>query len=120
MGSGYAPPISNFSSFTLNELIIQQTRSFVKYHFNRFSTKFYRPVGKSSASRNYIYLGKYRSKLKNCQTQAWAHVSADKREALVSLVTGSTTAALPFIVLRLRGLDPLGTAETWAPTELTG
>ena len=43
---------------------------------------------------------------RNTAYAAWAHVSADKREALVSLVTGSTTAALPFIVLRLRGLDP--------------
>ncbi len=37
---------------------------------------------------------------------AWAHVSSDKREALVSLVTGSARAAQPFPVLRLRGLDP--------------
>ena len=37
---------------------------------------------------------------------AWAHVSPDRREALVSLVTGSTRAALPFITLRLRGLEP--------------
>ena len=37
---------------------------------------------------------------------AWQHVSRDRREALVSLVTGSARAALPFIVLRLKGLDP--------------
>ena len=37
---------------------------------------------------------------------AWAIVSSDKREALVSLVTGSARAAQPFPVLRLRGLDP--------------
>ncbi len=37
---------------------------------------------------------------------AWAHVSPDRREALVELVTGSTHAALPFTNLRLRGLDP--------------
>ena len=37
---------------------------------------------------------------------AWEHVSPDKREALVSLVTGSTRAAPPFIILRLKGLDP--------------
>jgi alpha-galactosidase len=37
---------------------------------------------------------------------AWAHVSQDRREALVSIVLGSTRAALPFLNLRLRGLDP--------------
>ena len=37
---------------------------------------------------------------------AWAHVSRDRRRALVSLVTGSTRAALPFFALRLKGLDP--------------
>lgn len=37
---------------------------------------------------------------------AWAHVSRDKRRALVSLVTGSTCAAPPFLALRLKGLDP--------------
>ena len=36
---------------------------------------------------------------------AWAHVAPDRREALVSLVTGSTWAAQPFITLRLKGLD---------------
>lgn len=36
---------------------------------------------------------------------AWAHVSPDRTEALVSLVTGPTRAALPFLCLRLRGLD---------------
>ena len=37
---------------------------------------------------------------------AWAHVSQDKRRALVSLVTGTTCAAPPFLTLRLKGLDP--------------
>ena len=37
---------------------------------------------------------------------AWAHVSPDKREALVSLVTGSVRPATPFLRLRLKGLDP--------------
>ncbi len=39
------------------------------------------------------------------QYTAWAHVSADKREALVSLVTGAARSALPFVTLRLKGLD---------------
>jgi len=37
---------------------------------------------------------------------AWAHVAPDRQEALVSLVTGSTWAAQPFVTLRLKGLDP--------------
>ncbi len=37
---------------------------------------------------------------------AWAHVSPDRREALVSLVTGGTRPAPPFCTLRLKGLDP--------------
>ena len=37
---------------------------------------------------------------------AWEQVSPDRREALVSLVTGSAHAAPPFSVLRLKGLDP--------------
>ncbi len=37
---------------------------------------------------------------------AWAHVSPDRREALVSVVAGSTRAARPFRTLRLKGLDP--------------
>jgi alpha-galactosidase len=37
---------------------------------------------------------------------AWAIVSPDKREALVSVVSGSTHAAQPFWALHLRGLDP--------------
>ncbi len=37
---------------------------------------------------------------------AWAHVSPDRREALVSVVAGPTGAARPFRTLRLRGLDP--------------
>ncbi len=39
-------PMSNFSLFALNELIIQQTQSFVKYHFNKFPTKFSVPLEK--------------------------------------------------------------------------
>ncbi|MCI9567520.1 MAG: alpha-galactosidase [Lawsonibacter sp.] len=37
---------------------------------------------------------------------AWEHVSPDRREALVSLVTGPVQAAAPFRILRLKGLDP--------------
>ena len=37
---------------------------------------------------------------------AWAYVSEDRREALVSIVTGAAQAAPPFQILRLRGLDP--------------
>ena len=37
---------------------------------------------------------------------AWEHVSRDKREALVSLVTGPFRGAPPFLSLRVRGLDP--------------
>ena len=37
---------------------------------------------------------------------AWQIVSQDRREALVSLVTGSNRAARPFTSLRLKGLDP--------------
>ncbi len=37
---------------------------------------------------------------------AWAHVSPDKQEALISLVTGSARPATPFLRLRLKGLDP--------------
>lgn len=37
---------------------------------------------------------------------AWAHVSPDKQEALVSLVTGSVRPATPFFRLYLKGLDP--------------
>jgi alpha-galactosidase len=37
---------------------------------------------------------------------AWEHVSADRREALVSVVTATVHAAPPFRALRLRGLDP--------------
>ena len=42
----------------------------------------------------------------NSSYTAWEHVSHDRREALVSLVTGSTWAAQPFITLKLKGLDP--------------
>ena len=37
---------------------------------------------------------------------AWEHVSHNKREALVSLVTGSFRGAPPFLTLRIKGLDP--------------
>ncbi|NCE65763.1 alpha-galactosidase [Pseudoflavonifractor sp. 524-17] len=37
---------------------------------------------------------------------AWAHVSQDQRQALVSVVTGSVCAAPSFVTLRLKGLDP--------------
>jgi alpha-galactosidase len=37
---------------------------------------------------------------------AWAHVSQDRKQALVSLVTGTIHAAPPFTTLRLKGLDP--------------
>ena len=37
---------------------------------------------------------------------AWEQASPDRREALVSLVTGSVRAAAPFRTLRLKGLDP--------------
>ena len=37
---------------------------------------------------------------------AWEHVSPDRREALVSLVTGPFRGAPPFLTLRIKGLDP--------------
>ncbi|MCI8910135.1 MAG: alpha-galactosidase [Oscillibacter sp.] len=37
---------------------------------------------------------------------AWEQVSPDRREALVSLVTGGTRSAQSFTALRLKGLDP--------------
>ena len=37
---------------------------------------------------------------------AWEHVSPDGREALATLVTGSTRAAPSFLTLRLKGLNP--------------
>ena len=37
---------------------------------------------------------------------AWQYVSQDQRQSLVSLVTGSARASLPFRTLRLKGLDP--------------
>ncbi|MDE6880241.1 MAG: GH36 C-terminal domain-containing protein, partial [Oscillospiraceae bacterium] len=37
---------------------------------------------------------------------AWEHVSPDRREALVSLVTGPAHGAPPFRTLRLKGLHP--------------
>jgi alpha-galactosidase len=55
---------------------------------------------------------------------AWAQVSGDRRQALVSLVTGTIHAAPPFLSLRLKGLDPTlryhvnGSEETYAGDEL--
>ena len=37
---------------------------------------------------------------------AWEQVAPDRREALVSLVSGTIHAAAPFLTLRLKGLDP--------------
>ena len=37
---------------------------------------------------------------------AWAHVSPDRRKAVVSLVAGPAQTAPPFLALRLKGLDP--------------
>ena len=37
---------------------------------------------------------------------AWEHVSPDKKEALVSLVTGPFHGAPPFLTLYVKGLDP--------------
>ena len=37
---------------------------------------------------------------------AWEHVSADRRQALVSIVTGPSRAASPFLTVPLKGLDP--------------
>ena len=37
---------------------------------------------------------------------AWEYVSPDRKEALVSLVTGTTHASPAFRTLRLKGLDP--------------
>ena len=37
---------------------------------------------------------------------AWEQVSPDRREALVTLISGPTRAAAPFRRLRLKGLDP--------------
>ncbi len=46
------------------------------------------------------------SPFENGPYTAWQQVSPDRREALVSLVTGSVHAAAPFTALRLKGLDP--------------
>lgn len=43
---------------------------------------------------------------RNSPYTAWEHVSHDKREALVSLVTGVFHGAPPFLTLRVKGLDP--------------
>ncbi|MCI8870930.1 MAG: alpha-galactosidase [Lawsonibacter sp.] len=37
---------------------------------------------------------------------AWAHVSPDRRQALVTVVYGSVRAVQSFLTLRLKGLDP--------------
>ncbi|MCI9122078.1 MAG: alpha-galactosidase [Oscillibacter sp.] len=46
------------------------------------------------------------SPLDNGPYTAWEQVSPDRREALVSLVTGNLRAAEPFRALRVKGLDP--------------
>ena len=46
------------------------------------------------------------SPLRQSPFTAWAHVAPDRRRALACLVTGSTQAALPFVNLRMKGLDP--------------
>lgn len=46
------------------------------------------------------------SPFENGPYTAWEQVSEDKREALVSLVTGGTQSAPPFRLLKLKGLDP--------------
>ena len=43
---------------------------------------------------------------KNGPYTAWEHVSADRRQALVSLVSGPSRAASPFLTVPLKGLDP--------------
>jgi alpha-galactosidase len=56
----------------------------------------------------------------NSAYTAWEQVSQDRREALVSIVSGSVHAAPPFVSLRLKGLDPAlryrvnGGEETYA------
>ena len=56
---------------------------------------------------------------------AWAHVSPDRREALVSVVFGTVHSAAPFRALRLKGLDPslryrVNGGETYAGDVLMG
>ena len=43
---------------------------------------------------------------RNDSYTAWEHVSRDRREALVNLVTGVFHGAPPFLTLRVKGLDP--------------
>lgn len=43
---------------------------------------------------------------RNSRFTAWEHVSRDKTEALISVVTGTFHAAPPFLTLRFKGLDP--------------
>ena len=42
----------------------------------------------------------------NSHYTAWEHVSSDRREALVSLVTGTFRGAPPFLTVPIKGLDP--------------
>ena len=54
---------------------------------------------------------------------AWAHVSPDKQEAIVSIVAGQNRAAAPARLLKLRGLDPalsyrVGEEETLWPGDV--
>lgn len=46
------------------------------------------------------------SPLQNDSYTAWEQVSSDKREALVSVVLGTSHAAPPFRNLRFKGLNP--------------
>ena len=43
---------------------------------------------------------------RNSRYTAWEHVSQDRREALVSLITGPFRGAPPFLTLPIKGLDP--------------
>ena len=46
------------------------------------------------------------SPFQNSGYTAWEQVTPDKREALVSVVTGTFRGAPPFLALPLKGLDP--------------
>ena len=51
---------------------------------------------------------------------AWEQVAPDRREALVSLVSGTIHAAAPFLTLRLKGLDPQLTYQVNGGTSYPG
>ncbi len=68
-----------------------------------------RQVAEFKAHADLIQWGDYyrlTSPFDNTPYTAWEQVSEDRREALVSIVTGSTRATPPFFILRLKGLDP--------------